>query len=261
VIGSGGSGDVTVTNNLGSASIHGFHFIPQIRVNGSTTVCNHSEVMLESTAQNNNQWYRDSVLMDGATNQTLTATASGIYFVQSTSNGITTRSDSTATILIITVPVPVISKNSDNNLMSSDTTGNQWYFNGTVIAGAMGQTLTPTLSGVYTVTSTAGDCVSDMSAGYTISLNNQVDLGDGQYIKIYPNPVKDHLVLKYLINDLDGASIAILDFQGRQIFTFQNLPAEGMTIDLSSLPEGMYFLKVNNSKTKVNGTMKIFKIK
>lgn len=62
---------------------------------------------------------------------------------------------------------------------------------------------------------------------------------------IYPNPTSSDVSLKNL--DIEGEYIAIvIDMQGKIIFSAKNTE----NIDLSEVPEGMYFLKIETSKGK-----------
>jgi len=56
-------------------------------------------------------------------------------------------------------------------LTSSATTGNQWYFNGTPIGGATGQSYVASSSGNYTVNTTSGACTSSTSSSTTVTVN------------------------------------------------------------------------------------------
>jgi len=87
----------------------------------------------------------------------LTSNLTGVTVVGSpaTSPGITMVVNATPT-------TPVISPNGAV-LTSSAATGNQWYLNGVIIAGATSQTYTTTQSGSYTVIVTTNGCVSATS--------------------------------------------------------------------------------------------------
>lgn len=114
-------------------------------------------------------------------------------------------------------------------------TGNQWYRDGNIIAGAKGQTYLATESGSYTVTSLLNGCTSDFSAPYNFALAGTINLGNGQYIRLYPNPVTSDLNISANISS-------------------------GMAIDMSKLPQGFYLVKIYcNGPVKINETVKIFK--
>lgn len=67
-------------------------------------------------------------------------------------------------------------------------------------------------------------------------------------LKIAPNPVID--VVKATIND-NISSIELYNFVGARIFTDATIEENTATINMSSLPSGIYFLKVNNNSAKI----------
>lgn len=259
IVGGGASGDVTVTTSIGTATISGFNFIPVITVNGSTTLCNGQSVLLTSTAIANNQWYRDGAMINGANAPTFQATTNGNYSVKTISNGITTTSLNSINISVNIVPSPVITLNSSNQLVSSISTGNQWYLNGVIIAGANDQTYQPTQSGTYTVKSTINGCSSDFSSGYNYIATGVINFGNGRYIDLFPNPVNQKFFISWNLNDLPSLDIEINDFYGKLVWTKKDVTS-GTTLDISSLTPGIYMIKVYNPKLNINKTIKIIKI-
>gem|GEM_PF-3392249 len=65
--------------------------VPTISSSG-TKACDSNYITLSSSSALGNQWYKDSIAINGATSQTYSATASGSYFVQVTSTGCTASS-------------------------------------------------------------------------------------------------------------------------------------------------------------------------
>ncbi|MFI5192755.1 MAG: FG-GAP-like repeat-containing protein [Chitinophagales bacterium] len=259
VVGSGTSGDITVTTPRGSSRIGGFRFIPEISADGPGAICKSGFITLSSTAAANNQWYKDATVISGATDRVYRANASGMYTVKTTGNGITTSSLSGIPVTVSAMHAPVISRDANNNLVSSDSAGNQWYFNGNIIAGATGQTYLPAQMGSYTVTSSSNGCTSDYSAVYYFALTGTVNLGNGQFIRLYPNPVRGNLNINSNIGTGSQVSMAITDLQGRQLLEKENIQ-DGMIIDMSKLPQGFYLVKFyGNNQVRVSQTVKIMK--
>jgi hypothetical protein len=91
--------------------------------------------------------------------------------------------------------VPTISQNG-TILTSSASSGNQWYLNGSPIAGATGTTYDMALtgSGSYTVTVTVDGCSSTSQPVVYTSLNDELAAAG---ISVYPNPVSDLLTISF----------------------------------------------------------------
>ncbi len=66
-------------------------------------------------------------------------------------------------------------------------------------------------------------------------------------IKIYPNPVTQQLHIA-IPDNADDTEIIIYDLFGKQVFyeLKENLPAGVISLDLDSLPNGQYFIAINN---------------
>jgi len=137
------------------------------------------EVVLKSdSAASAYQWYKDGVMVTGATSQTYNPIATGNYTVVLTSSqGCATQSPSTYAYVYVTkTPVVTINGNGSaqlcggNSVQLSSSSGYssyQWYFNGNPIA--TGLTIMANQAGNYTVVTTDG-------TGCTSYASNPVDL-------------------------------------------------------------------------------------
>ena len=93
---------------------------------------------------------------------------------------------------------------------------------------------------VLTVTTSAFGLISTVqfSDNLISSVNNAITM---ETVKLYPNPVQNTLNLDLHSSDL---SVTILDVSGRVILTCNELSPS--IVDVSSLPNGMYFVKLEN---------------
>jgi hypothetical protein len=173
-------------------------------------------------------------------------------------NSCGTSVSSSLAVTVVTVQTPFISRNANNTLSSSAATGNQWYLNGILIAGATNQTYQPIQTGSYTVSNTLNGCKSDFSAPYNFTLNITLNLGNGQYINVYPNPVKNQLNLNWNIVGLPLLNIQVFDALGKQMLLIENIYT-GTAIEVSQLPQAIYFIKIYDTGLKINHTIKILK--
>ncbi|MCZ4221874.1 gliding motility-associated C-terminal domain-containing protein [Pedobacter rhodius] len=136
---------------------------PAIQVQGSPTVCEGQAVVLSSSYSTGNQWFKDGVLIPGATEQTYLAKLTGKYtLVINTSSGCSSKQSDAVAVSVNSMPVvPVITTQSSMlickggvaALTSSVSSGNQWYKNGALIPGATGPIYIANSAGSYMVKS------------------------------------------------------------------------------------------------------------
>jgi hypothetical protein len=249
VVGRGASGDITVSTAWGTATILGFNFIPGISAGGPTTFCQPGSVILRSSAQANNQWYRDEIALPQATSDTIQVSTTGSYTVKTTSNGATTAS-APVEIRATSITTPVIALDADRNMVSSAPAENQWYLNGEPIPYAIHPSFRPAQSGSYTVKSTVNGCSTDFSIAHQVTDSDIIDLESAPYLRLTPNPVKDKLNLAWKMKDITYLDMEIMDVTGRRVLFKKNLDS-GTAIDLSMLAPSMYVIKVYNSPARM----------
>jgi hypothetical protein len=116
---------------------------------------------------------------------------------------------------------PGISLDNDGaTLVSSAVAGNQWYRDGVELAGAIAQRYKPLSSGNYTVRSTVDGCAGPLSDAYPFTVTGLLDLGNGRYIKLYPNPIPGNQLLNVdwslgaLVNQV---RVTVRDNNGREV--------------------------------------------
>ncbi len=133
---------------------------PVITAGGPLTFCTGSNVVLTSSSLNNNQWYKDGALINGATNQLHTANAAGNYVVKVTTPEGCSASSAQATVVVNSSGIiPVITATGATHfcegesvvLSSSVAATYQWYKNNAIIITAKDQKYTVSSSGNYSV--------------------------------------------------------------------------------------------------------------
>jgi hypothetical protein len=168
--------------------------------------------------------------------------------------------DNTVSITIVAdPPTPTITKNG-NQLASNASSGNQWYLNGTSIAGATGQTYTPTASGNYTVQVTKNGCASAFSNSISFIVTSVPNISVyGNQIKVFPNPVKDKLTIVNSTNSPFPLNITLIEISGEQLKVISSSDPV-IEIDMNRYSNGIYILRIESKENKIKGYKMIEKI-
>ena len=87
----------------------------------------------------------------------------------------------------------------------------------------------------------------------SMSSNIQVDLAE---ITLFPNPVNNFLTIRGL---MDPYELSILDVNGMNYQTINTSDTEGLILDFSILPQGLYFIQVKHEINDVLFLRKILK--
>jgi len=223
-------------------------------------LCDGDSLILNTTYPDNIQWYRDSVpLLEGVLPQLLVE-ESGDYWVTYTSpDGCQSHSE-VATITFGEIPSGIAFTNA-NNLLAifnpgalPQQAGIEWFLDGELISGAIGDMYCISASGNYTVevTDLATGCSNSYSQNiaYNPNFPNCVSPADdlkniAPDMRIMPNPSNGHFSLLLEVNTTLEGELSVLDPLGRllsrqwmQLSSGQNRVA----MDLSQLPDGLYLL-------------------
>ncbi|WP_430403139.1 FG-GAP-like repeat-containing protein [Fluviicola sp.] len=148
---------------------------PTISNSGGSTICQGNTVTLTSSQATGNQWYKDGVLISGATNQTYLASTSGSYTVTYTNAGCTSP-QSTAIVLTVS-QTPVITAQGP----TSFCTGGSVILHSTIgtnitwsPGGATTQDITVSTAGTYTATNNVGGCPALVSNSITVTISGSL---------------------------------------------------------------------------------------
>ena len=175
-----GGNSCTATSSITTVTVNPIPATPAITPGGPTTFCAGGSVTLTSSSATGNQWYLDGNPIGSATNQIYSATATGSYTVIVTTSGCVSASSAATAVTVKAVPAtPTVTPGGPTTfcaggsvtLTSSGAAGNQWNLNGNPIGGATNQTFSAAAAGSYTVTVTAGGCISAPSAATAVIVN------------------------------------------------------------------------------------------
>ncbi len=133
---------------------------------------------------------------------------------------------------------------------SSVATGNQWYVNSNLIAGATGQTHNATVSGIYQsiVTSPLGCNSSSNEITFGVTGIPNIDPSEIG-LKVMPNPNDGRFVLDFTVSKKADLNITIMNAIGQKVFINRTPGFIGrfaQTIEAGKLPSGIYLLQVEH---------------
>ncbi|HYC84960.1 MAG TPA: T9SS type A sorting domain-containing protein, partial [Chryseosolibacter sp.] len=221
--------------------------------------CNAGTVTLTASGTGTKSWFTTATggtavgTGDIFTTPSLSATTT--YYVESELDGCLTPERESVEAIVTILAKPVITANNTNPeqpvLTSSASSGNQWFHDGTQIAGATGQTLAVSEEGMYTVQVTADGCTSALSDPYEYVLTGLEGFPTGG-IAIYPNPAVDKLTI---VLSAAGAreknAVVVTDLMGRTMFERIGVGSV-FELDLATLKPGKYFVLIRHQKKSIS---------
>ena len=140
-------------------------------------------------------------------------------------------------------------------LHSSYSTGNQWYRDGEIIAGATKADYdTKLIGGSYTVEYSDETC-SVMSNPILIEgVTGLDDVEVSDLITLYPNPASDQLFVEYRVPSKNIVRLLVYNSEGRMVDSnfmeiFQN--GHKFALDITKYSKGMYITVVYDNENYV----------
>jgi hypothetical protein len=149
-------------------------------------------------------------------------------------------------------PAPVVT-NTGTTLQSSAATGNQWYFQGTLIMGATGQTYVATQDGYYWDVVTLNGCSSDTS-NHVYILTTGVNSHSSAAINVYPVPNDGQFNVSITTASHESFTINVYNNLGVKVYEELTVEINGSlqkVIDLRPVPDGVYTIIFENSQNQI----------
>lgn len=242
---------VTGTNGNGCSSVVSFHITvlpsPNATIVGDTAICTGESTVLSTLGIGSVIWNTG----DTTNAITISPIATLPYSVTVTGSNGCVASDGTIVTLNSVPSIPTIVYYG-GELISSATSGNQWYYEGVPIPGQTNQTFSPLQNGNYTVVVTVGGCSSE-SVPYNWVFTGIINPeSENTTLIMYPNPGNE-----YLNFDWESLSmvhqITFINALGAVVKTVH--PSEntsGMHLDVTGLAKGIYFIKLGTSDGEIN---------
>ncbi|MEP6794560.1 MAG: T9SS type A sorting domain-containing protein, partial [Saprospiraceae bacterium] len=70
-------------------------------------------------------------------------------------------------------------------------------------------------------------------------------------ISIYPSPAKDQLIIKFNGKELYVVKVTLFNLAGEVVFSSVENHSHELTIDISSLPNAMYIIEIDNNENRM----------
>ena len=232
-------------------------------ITGAATICQGSTGVSYSIAAINGatgyNWTvpAGATIISGANTNNITVD----YSLSATSGNVSvsgvnacgTGNPATSAITVNIKPAtPVITQNV-NILTSSEPTGNQWYRNGIIIAGATSQTYTIPQDGTYTAVVTLNGCSSDVSNSIVVIHTGLANFEAG-VVNVYPNPSNGTFWLSINSPVSEVFDMELYNGFGASVFKTTNLEVSGsfkQYFDLQDLSAGMYTLILKSDSQRI----------
>ncbi len=189
------------------------------------------------------EWYKDSVLIGGASKDQLVINKAGDYYVRVTDSlGCVTITNTSSAFTYPPILRPTIIRADPVLRLNRTYLTYQWYRNNKSIAGANAINYTMPFTGKYycQVTDDNGCSeVSDTVDTETINSIGSTELNQHN-IKIYPNPTKN----KVFIEAPMVVNVLITDITGRLIWKQEQVKE----VDLEPFADGMYLFTITDDE-------------
>jgi hypothetical protein len=158
-------------------------------------------------------------------------------------------------VIVTAMPEAPVVTNTGYTLYSSAATGNQWYFEGTLIEGATSQTYDATLTGTgyYWSVVTINDCSSDPS-NHLLIITTGVNSHPAPAITMYPVPNDGRFTVSIVSPSLEPYTISVFTILGVPILELKDIHVNGRTfqvIDMRPAENGIYTVMIRNSSYRI----------
>ena len=226
-------------------------------------VCEGTTVTFTATATNGGstpvyQWYKNSLPVGSnqPTYACVPVNDDQVYVVMTSSltcvSGNPASSNIVNMIVILTPETPTITLNGQI-LQSSAPAGNQWYFEGNIIAGATGQTYDANQTGWYWTVVTLDGCSSDTSNHIYVLVVGIEENPDASNFMVYPVPNNGRFTISIQLRAEETFTIGVINTLGKLVYEIRDVLVKGKyekVIDLRPLAAGIYSVVFygNNSK-------------
>ena len=236
---------------------------PIVASTGGSTICNGNNILLISSSGSGYQWYRNGVLLIGATSQTYNATNIGYYSVQNINYGCVSSLSDSFTIQKTVNPGFTINNTTQelctNNFhfistYSSSVNKYYWDYGDGYSDTAINPVHVYNQIGNYTVrqviTSADNSCIDSAKQSVTVTKCTYNGVSEQDSVNIYPNPNKGIFKVSFLSIVQRNARIAVIGAETGKIYLIKDVLAvvgkNTFSFDLSApmYKTGTYVIRV-----------------
>ena len=156
-------------------------------------------------------------------------------------------------VTVNSIPATPVVTNTGTTLYSSAPTGNQWYFEGTLIAGATAQTYVATQDGYYWSIVTVNGC-SSAESNHKQIITTGIDTHSSSSINVYPVPNDGRFNVTITNASAETYSIHVYNGLGVAIYEEAKVEVNGTlqkVIDLRPVANGVYTVIFENGQNQV----------
>lgn len=230
---------------------------PVISSSGSNGICSGQSVLLTSSSDIGNQWYKNGLKIASGVGKTFQATETGNYMVIATVDSVSSAPSTPVSVIVNPKPIkPIITRDNQGFLVSSSVNNNQWYKEST-FTGDTTQKYKPTTSGNYSVKVTKFGCASDVTSYYYL-LSASYERPLVNKIIIYPNPSKNDILIQQDASLNRVLYVSISDLGGKELIKNKKVPINGK-FNMDILPKGNYIIQLKDISGKLIKTQKLIK--
>jgi len=241
-------------NDTATITVYALPQKPVITAIPTSGACVNDSILLSSSIADNYQWFNDTTLLVGATQQDMYVFTQGKYFVRVIDSiGCQNQSDTAKIYFFNNPPKPTFWRTGDTIKTLLTGFNLQWYFNGNPIAGDTVQTCLITAAGNYKViaTSVHGCSKSSDAVYYQPSSHNSIENIESLIsdFALYPNPNDGNFKVRITVFTNIDLIISIFNMLGQQLY-FEELPNFIGTYDKEldiRLNSSVYFLELKTN--------------
>ncbi len=203
----------------------------------SSTVCSGDSLLLTATGGSSYVW------SNGSTTSSIYTTG-GSYTVTATNNYGCTAGSAPIAITPHTIGTDSVTQMGDT-LISGPSQFYQWYYNDSIISGAISGTYIATHTGAYQVSGIdSAGCKTTSNIIYIVESGINT-LASDIMVRIYPNPNTGTFTLEF--GDGLARTVTISDALGRVIINNDTV-IRRQQYDLASIADGIYYLQVTDGR-------------